>query len=167
MTPQSRLMYGGRFIESRFSGPRSANNCSVSQPSSLNAFQGDIGAGGVINLAFSAVVVAEIKFGGVAAQVSFRAMLVSSDHSFLEHAVKAFNRVGVDDPRPIFPGAVTNEIVFSEVLGEVSVLPGFVGHDVGSGVHIGLDDGEQIGGGGSTNMEGQHPRALGTTFLWA
>jgi hypothetical protein len=160
-------MSGGRFIENRFSGPRSAATCSVGQPPSLNAFQGDITAGGIINPEFGAVVVAEVKFGSVAAQVSLGAMLINSDHSSFEHAVEAFNRVGVDDPPPIFPGAVTNEIVFSEVLGEMGVLPGFVGHAVGSGVHIGLDDGKQIGGGGSTNMEGQHPRALGTAFLWA
>ena len=68
----------------------------ISQPLAFDALQGDVRARHVVNAPRNAVRMPEIKFGGVAMQVLFGAMLIDADHASFEHAVIAFNAVGVD-----------------------------------------------------------------------
>jgi hypothetical protein len=141
--PESRFIFGGRLDGARRSKRTRSTSRSIGQPLADNTPYDKIGAGAVVNAEPQAVVVPEVELSSVAVQMGLPAMLVDADHSPLEDAVEAFDGVGVDFTAPILACAVPNEIMFSEVLREVGVLPGFIGHDVRAAVNVGLDDRQQ------------------------
>lgn len=162
MIPESRLIFGGLTVAARLSMRRCSTSRSVGQTLADDALHDQIGPGHVVDAKPDAVVVPEVKLGGIAMQMGLTAMLVDADHPALEDAVEAFDGVGVDFAAPILASAMGDEIMLGEVFGDLAVLPGFVGHDVRTTVHVRLDDGQQIGGGSSAYMERHDPRALGT-----
>ncbi len=81
-------------------------------------------------------------------------MLVDSLHPALEDRVEALDGVRVYVTAHILAEAVLGEVVSGEVLAERTILTGFVGHDVGLGRDVRLDDRQQIGRLGAVHMEG-------------
>jgi hypothetical protein len=59
---------------------------SIHQPFAFNSFQAIVGSLLVVDFQRGTMVVAKIKFGEVALQVLFAAVLVRADHAALEHA---------------------------------------------------------------------------------
>ena len=57
-----------------------------------------------------------------------------------------------------------HEIVFGEMLVKVCVLTSFVGHDMGTGLHIRLDDRHQVGRLGPVHMEGTGAATVRAAF---
>ena len=59
----------------------------------------------------------------------------------------------MDRAAPVFTLAVSDVIMFGEMLAHMRVLASFIGHDVRATAHMRLDDRQQIGSGGSFNVE--------------
>lgn len=164
MIPESLRMFAALGNDLRASRTGLATNCSIGQTLADGAAQRGVGPGHIVYAKTGPVVVSEIEFGGVAVQVVGSAVLVNADHPAFEHRIIAFDGVGVDVVPPVFARAVGNEIVPGKVLGDIGVLPSFVGHDVGRGVDVRLDDREQVGLRGPADMEGHDAGALGAAF---
>ena len=77
-------------------------------------------------------------------QVLFGTVLVDAFHPALEHRIVAFDGIGMHDPANVFPGAVARGVMFGEVLVQLRILAGFIGHDVGAGRNVRLDDWQQV-----------------------
>lgn len=79
-----------------------------------------------------AIVVAEVEFCKIAVQMVLAAVLIDALHSTLEDREEAFDGVGVDggiNLRDVFALSMASEGMPGEVLSDVFVLPGLVGHD--------------------------------------
>lgn len=87
-------------------------------------------------------------------KVLLGAVLIDALHAALEHAVEAFHRVGVDLTTAVLACAVANVFVAGEMVGKMSVLPGFVRHDRRLLGDVGADDGHEMGGRGAIDVEG-------------
>lgn len=85
--------------------------------------------------------------------MAFTAMLINTGHASLEHAVKAFNSVGVHRAAHIFIRFVTDALMAYEVIPELAIMATFVGHHRGFFRNIGLDDRDYFGYAGSLDME--------------
>lgn len=135
---------------------------SVGQALADNTLQDVVGASDVVYSQAHSIVVPKVKFGDVAVQVFFPAMLVDAFHAALEHAVETFNGVGMNDPPPIFTGAVAGEIVFGKMFVQVGILPSFVGHDVRARRYVRLNNRQKICRSSSGNVKGTSYCASGS-----
>lgn len=62
------------------------------------------------------MIIAEIKFSNISVKMALAAMLIHPHHPALEHAIETLNSIGMDDTSPILAGAVSDEIMLSEML---------------------------------------------------
>lgn len=100
-----------------------------------------------------AIGIPEIEFCDVAVQVLFGTMLIDALHPALEHTIETLNRISVDRPASVFAFAVRHVVVFGEMLTQMRILASLIGHDVRNAVHVRFDDRQQVGGGGSFDVE--------------
>jgi hypothetical protein len=165
MIPVSRFIRGGRGSGNTLSGGLDPTNCSIGQALANRTEQDAISAVGIANAQADAVVIAEVEFSHVAAQVGLRAMLVDALHPALEDRIEAFHGVGVDVAvANVFACGVAGEIVSREVLVDSAILASIVGHDVRGVVHVGFDDRHQGCGRSAGYVEADDARPFGAAL---
>ena len=105
----------------------------IRQAFPADAFEQLFRAHRVIKSKLLTMVVAKVKFSGVAVQVMRTAMLVHAIHAALEDAEKAFNRVRVRIAAHVLFRAMIDALVIREVLTDLRVLSRLIRHQ-GRGV---------------------------------
>ena len=93
----------------------------ISQPLTLDALQGKVGARQVINTKLLAIGVAEIKFGQITVKVLLSAVLIDADHASFEDAVVAFDGTGADGDASavVNIGIFLSRMIYGVVFGEL------------------------------------------------
>jgi hypothetical protein len=118
---------------SRLSGPCGRVRISgpVREPLALHAEQGRLSASGIINAQRDPVVVTELEFRQITAQVLLIAMLIDALHAALEKSEEALDSVGVNSgilKRDILANAVVDGAVAGSFLANLDIVLCFIGH---------------------------------------
>jgi hypothetical protein len=107
-----------------------AVSCLIGKALALGTFQRTIRAGVVIAAKRNPVVIPEVKFGQIPVQMGFRNVLVNAVNAALENTEIALNRVGMHVAANIFPSTVGDSAVRSEVVADIGIKLGLIGHEV-------------------------------------
>lgn len=83
------------------------------------------GARVIVISKFDAVVISEIKFGKVAVQMGFAAMLINTLHAAFENREITFNRVGMDEAPCVFFLSMIDAFMAGELFANARVDVGF------------------------------------------
>ena len=94
---------------------------------SFNAFGNVFGALGVTYFQGGAVIVTEIKFGQIAMQMGFAAMLIDAFHATLEHAPNVFDSVGVNVATNILIPGVNDRGMARKLFASLGIDAAFIG----------------------------------------
>src|SRR5579883_54 len=137
----------------------------IGQALADDALHGAFGALHVIYAQPNAIAIAEVELRKVAVQVLFLAMLIDTLHAALKNRVVALNGVGVDrlnvelvalDPELIANvlfRTMLHGLVASEVVRNIVVVLGFVGHDGRFARNVLAHDRHDVGDRIAVNME--------------
>ena len=91
----------------------------------------------------------EIELCNVTMQMLFAAMLINAFHASLEYAAIAFNRVCMNlcarraVSVAVLATRVIDRVVIRELISELGVTRGLIGHDVAFAVNVGADDSQK------------------------
>lgn len=97
---------------------------------------GPFGAGGVVHAEGGAVAIAKPKFGQVALQVLFAAVLAGAAQAALEDREEAFDHVHGDEAVGVLAALVVDGEVLGELLAEADVMRRLIGHVRGFAIGI-------------------------------
>src|SRR5574337_1328728 len=103
-------------------------SCSIRQMLADDTLQCAGGALAVIYAELRAIGIAEVKFGQIAMQVLFVAVLVHTVHAALEYREKTFGGIGVNVAANVFLLLVVDGFVAGKIAADLAVVGGFVGH---------------------------------------
>jgi hypothetical protein len=138
-----RLLPYGRSLRSRL----------ISEPLADDAHKGALGALNVIYAKANAIAIPKIELGKIAMQMAFAAMLVNAFHAAFEHAVEAFNGVGVNLAATIFPFAMVHTFMLGELASDRFVMTPFIGHQARLLADVGAHDAFNVRPAGAIDME--------------
>src|SRR4051794_28842727 len=129
----------------------------IGEPLALHPQQRRLGAPTVVHAQRDSVVVAELKFRQIAVKVLLVAMLIDTLHAALEQAKVAFDGVGVDRcvlERDVLTLAVVDRIVAGELLTNLVVVLGLVGHQPRFAGNVLPDDAADLLAGHGVDVDG-------------
>src|ERR1700722_8199804 len=130
---------------------------SIGQTLAFDALDRKLGALDIVNSKLHPVRIAEVKFGEITVKGLFFAVLINAFHSTLEVAVITVDGIGRNQlsslPAGVFILGVVDGVVASELSADLWIPSGLIGHDLGTGRHVGADDGLQFSNGGSADVK--------------